>query len=87
MFPPDYSEEYEGLISDLARRRCRMQGIEFEDLCQEARLEVWTKILMGLPVTENDLINAMRRSIRATKAGRGVVYEPNVSELQSLSPR
>lgn len=73
---PDYSDmvEYEGLISSLARRRCRAVGVDYEDLVQEARLEVWTKLLEGKTPTENDLVNSMRRWMRCIREGRGVVY-------------
>jgi hypothetical protein len=51
-----------------------MVGIEFDDLVQEARLEVWTILLLGETPTENDLINAMRRYMRCVREGREVVY-------------
>lgn len=82
---PTYSDtlEYEGLISTLARQRCRMAGVEYDDLVQEARLEVWTKLLEGKVPSEQNLINSMRRYMRAVKGGRAVVYEP-VQSMESV---
>ena len=73
--PLNTVEPFDGVITDLARKRCRMVGVELDDLVQEARLEAWTKQLKGEDPTEVDLINAMRRWIRAQKAGKGIVYE------------
>lgn len=62
-----------------------MVGIDYEDLVQEARLEVWTKLLEGKVPTEANIVNSMRRYMRAVREGRGVIYEPSVQSLQSLS--
>ncbi len=65
---------FDGVITQLARKRCRMPGIEMDDLVQEARLQVWDMLLRGETPTEQDLINSMRRWMRACREGRAVVY-------------
>lgn len=82
--PSDQVQEFEGIITELARRRSRMIGVEFDDLAQEGRLEVFTRLLVGEVPTERDITNSMRRYIRAVKQNRSVVYEPSVSDLQSV---
>lgn len=74
--PSDKSAlSFDGVITTLARQRSRMVGADFDDLYQEGRLEVWSKLLEGETPTENDIINAMRRWLRAGREGKGVVYE------------
>lgn len=75
---------WDPLITSLARKRCRMVGIEFEDLLQEGRVSVVTSYAMGLIPTEQSIVNALRRYMRAVREGRAVVYEPSVQSLFSL---
>lgn len=81
--PSDESAlSFDGVITVLARQRSRMQGVEQEDLFQEGRLEVWSKLLQGETPTEKDVINAMRRWMRASREGRAVVYD----KIQRVQP-
>ena len=76
--------EWDTLIISLARKRCRMVGAEFDDLFQEGRAEVLTKYLVGEVPTELDIVNAMRRYLRAVREVREVVYDPPLSSIFSV---
>ena len=60
-----------------------MVGVEQDDLIQEGRLCVITRYMMGEDPTEEDIVNQMRRYIRAIKEAKTVIYEP---EIRSLVP-
>lgn len=74
---------WDSTIEVLAKKRCRMVGIEYDDLFQEGRVAVMTDYMQDREPTEATIVNAMRRYIRAVKETRTVVYEP---EIRSLVP-
>lgn len=74
---------WDDTIDVLAKKRSRMAGIEYDDLFQEGRVAVMTAYMLGSEPTEQLIVNAIRRYIRAVKETRTVVYEP---EIRSLVP-
>lgn len=72
---------WDGIILSLARKRCRQVGADVDDLRQEGYVEVITRLRLGQEPTEANIINAMRRYLRAVREGRTIEYEPKVLSL------
>lgn len=74
-------DPWDGLIKTLARKRCKMAGIDYDDLCQEGYLSVITSYAMGSLPTEQTIVNSMRRYLRSVRGGKSITYEPRIEDL------
>lgn len=62
-------------IEVLAKKRSRIQGVEYDDLIQEGRMAVLLSLLGNVVPDETYIKNAMRRYIRNQKQTQTTTYE------------
>lgn len=73
--PSEAITPWDNVILSLAKKRSRINGIEVDDLIQEGRMSVLLCLLGGLPPSELDIKNSMRRWIRNQKSQTYTSYE------------
>lgn len=62
-------------IEQLAQKRSRIIGVDLDDLIQEGRMAVLLSLMGDFEPIELDILNAMRRWIRAQKRCSYVTYD------------
>lgn len=66
-------KEYEPFIDVEARKRSKL-GVDYDDLIQEARMQILLSLAGNFPIVELDIINAMRRYIKNQRAQKTTYY-------------
>lgn len=66
---------WDEVVTALANKRSRINGVEKDDLIQEGRMSVLLCLLGDIEPNEVDIKNAMRRWINAQKKQSHVTYD------------